>query len=145
MSVNTTLASPLLSRFDLILVLLDSRDIEWDRKVSTHILEDQLNSSYHSADLWTLQILRTYIAYVKTINPELSPAAKEILIAYYKRQRKADIGASARTTIRLLESLIRISQAHARLMFRSKVIVQDAIMAVILMESSNHTSALTGI
>jgi DNA helicase MCM9 len=88
LSVNTTLASPLLSRFDLILVLLDSRDIEWDRRVSTHILEDQLNSNYHSADLWTLQILRTYIAYVKTINPELTPAAKEILIAYYKRQRR---------------------------------------------------------
>eukprot|EP01043_Picozoa_sp_COSAG02_P020923 COSAG02_NODE_1047_length_14982_cov_4.007929_4_plen_513_part_00 len=39
-SLNTTIASPLLSRFDMIFVLKDNQVQEWDRAVSSHILRD---------------------------------------------------------------------------------------------------------
>ena len=37
--MNTTLSAPLLSRFDIVLVLLDTQNTAWDEIVSSHILE----------------------------------------------------------------------------------------------------------
>lgn len=37
-SASTSLSGPLLSRFDCVLVLLDSKDAEWDWIVSEHVL-----------------------------------------------------------------------------------------------------------
>ena len=59
-------------------------------------------------------------------------------------QRQGDLRNAARTTIRLLESLIRLAEAHARLLFRDEVYVVDAVVAVMLVESSMQTSALLG-
>ena len=68
--------------------------------------------------------MRAFIALVKLIQPEMSPEAQEILNAYYVRQRRTDLPGATRTTVRLLESLIRLAQAHARLMFSEVVSVQ---------------------
>jgi DNA helicase MCM9 len=149
--VNTTLSAPLLSRFDLVMILLDEKDPDWDQRVSSFILDaecpgrSETNSPTPSefGELWSVDLLRAYVAYCKTnFIPETTPEAGEILKRYYRLKRGGDHRDAARTTIRLLEGLIRLAQAHAKLMFRNNVLVEDAVVAVGLMESSVESCSM---
>ena len=78
--------------------------------------------------------MRNYISWVRgEFHPQLSGQAAILLQRYYElRRRKLQIISGAeedqavagRTTLRLLESLIRLTQAHARLMARNITIVE---------------------
>ncbi|KAF8118942.1 hypothetical protein N665_0001s0003 [Sinapis alba] len=147
LSVNTALSGPLLSRFDIVLVLLDTKNPDWDKVVSSHILaEVQIEEGRYVDDLtmiWPLPMLKRYIQFVKgNFRPVLSKEAEEIISSYYRLQRRSSTHNAARTTVRMLESLIRLAQAHARLMFRNEVTRLDAITAILCIESSMTISAI---
>lgn len=148
LSVNTTLSGPLLSRFDIVLVLLDTKNPEWDAVVSSHILAEPEESENgkrdeNLANIWPLPLLRRYIHFVKGyFKPVLTKEAEKVISSYYQLQRRSATHNAARTTVRMLESLIRLAQAHARLMFRNEVTRLDAITAILCIESSMTTSAI---
>ncbi|CAK9174061.1 unnamed protein product [Ilex paraguariensis] len=147
LSVNTTLSGPLLSRFDIVLVLLDTKNPEWDAVVSSHILAEARpekgNCNEDLEKIWPLPMLRRYIHFVKGyFRPVLTKEAEKVISSYYQLQRRSATQNAARTTVRMLESLIRLAQAHARFMFRNEVTLLDAITAILCIESSMTTSAI---
>lgn len=84
-------------------------------------------------------MLQQYVLWVKeTFHPEITPEAEQVLTGYYQLQRNAVARSSARTTVRMLESLVRIAQAHAKLMARDVVLKQDAVIAVSLAEAATQ-------
>ena len=157
---QTGLATPLISRFDIVLLLSDSQDAERDQRLSSHILANtptvagvacggSQTASRSSAgafageESWPLEKLRQYLEYVKVkFEPSLSEGAQRVLTGYYSMQRGAEDRDAARSTIRMLEALVRLAQAHARLMFRSECDVMDAVFAIVLMEGSHNSSRL---
>jgi len=62
---------------------------------------------------WTIDKLQAYISYIKQkYSPVITKEAQMVLGGYYRMQRSGDGRNVARTTIRLLESLIRLAQSH---------------------------------
>ncbi|CAM9579392.1 unnamed protein product, partial [Ectocarpus sp. 13 AM-2016] len=100
-----------------------------------------------SSKPWGTEKLQKYLCYVKDTftSVRLSKDAEEVVGKYYQSQRSADNRSAARTTVRLLESLIRLAQAHARLMCRTEVTLQDAVVSVICVETSLHSTAQLGV
>ena len=136
-TINVGLASPLLSRFDLVYVLLDSKNSEWDKVVSSYILtgvEPWKEAS--NEPLWTFDEMKAFFAFCRQKLPKMSPDASKVLARYYQKQRSSDTANMARTTIRLLQSTIRLAQGHARLMNHAEVTICDAIHSILLLELS---------
>ena len=63
--------------------------------------------------------MRNYVRFVRSIKPRMTRDAANLIVTCYKKLRQADaVGssqASYRITVRQLESLIRLSEAVARL------------------------------
>ncbi|CDR14306.1 unnamed protein product [Oncorhynchus mykiss] len=93
--------------------------------------------------LWSMEKMKAYFCLIKGLQPHVSEEANSILSRYYQLQRQSDSRNAARTTIRMLESLSRLAEAHARLMFRDTVTVEDAVVVVSVMECSMQVGSYT--
>lgn len=139
---NIGISSPLLSRFDLVFVLSDQRILEWDDAIADHLLA-QVTTGYTGVptdsrdnELWDQQKLQSHFNVISQIRPKMTTFASQLLSEYYKKCRLEPERDWGRTSIRLLDSLNRLAEAHARLLFRSEIVVEDAIVAIRLVESS---------
>ena len=125
-----SLPATLLSRFDLIFLMLDKPEPERDKKLAEHILN--LHRGTVPPPPIPRELLRKYIAYARQINPELTPEAAQLLNDFYTkiRARIEKIETLTEIGARQLEALVRIAEARARAALRDKVLPEDAAAAI---------------
>jgi replicative DNA helicase Mcm len=135
---NVPLPVTILSRFDLIFVLRDVPNKEADGKMSRHILEIHRRGISPVEAQVDAELLRKYVSYAKTIKPELGEEALKALSDFYLAMRSASEaeGSPVAITARQLESLVRISEARARVALRKEVTAEDAGAAIAIMKRS---------
>ena len=136
---NINLPITILSRFDLIFVLKDTPQKELDEKMSTHILEIHRRGAAPVETPIPSDLLRKYISYAKNVEPTLSEGAIQRLKEFYLEMRAVTEkieGSPIAITARQLESLVRLTEARARIALRKEVTVEDAEAAIAIMNKS---------
>ena len=145
----------LISRFDMIFVMTDKPDKSRDTRISEHILSTHQRgqarmvpegSTVEGVDItgiiehtnnikpvYSVDILRKYVAYSKRLTPVMTEDAKRIIEDSYLRIRNANNGGVS-ITARQLEAFIRLSEASAKMRLSNKVEDVDANRAVDLVE-----------
>ncbi|AED95141.1 DNA replication licensing factor MCM6 [Arabidopsis thaliana] len=137
---NVNLPPAILSRFDLVYVMIDDPDEVTDYHIAHHIVRvHQKHEAALSPEFTTVQLKR-YIAYAKTLKPKLSPEARKLLVESYVALRRGDTTPGTRVayrmTVRQLEALIRLSEAIARSHLEILVKPSHVLLAVRLLKTS---------
>lgn len=119
LKANVSLSAPILSRFDLFFVVLDECDEDADRLVAEHILKVHRCEEEAVRPPFTKEQMQRYIRFAKTVMPKITPESQRVLVDCYRKLRQGDTLGRSRTayriTVRQLESMIRLSEALARL------------------------------
>jgi DNA helicase MCM8 len=144
---NVNLEPAILSRFDLIFVLLDRPNNSFDRVLSSHVIRGSTGEKIHSANesfdslsgyllcklkkgkALDTEFVQRYIAFARSnINPRLSIEASDRIKEAYLRLRKKSCEElnSFPVIARSIESLIRLSEARAKASLSPIVTLQHA-------------------
>lgn len=148
---NIDLPPTLLSRFDLVYLILDRADEKTDRRMAKHLLsmylEDKPQSAPSTNEILPVEFLTSYISYARAnVHPVLSEEAGRALVDAYVEMRRLgqDVRAAEKritATTRQLESMIRLAEAHAKMRLSADVTGDDVREAYRLIQSALKTAA----
>jgi len=160
---NIGLPDSLLSRFDLLFIVLDKIDTKIDRNISDHVLKmhltpynaadeiDPMGDGIHDEDdededadttvwskqrvrkhkIFTNEFSRKYIEFCKKqYKPKLTDVACEEIANRYGQLREEERNQTLPITARCLETIIRLSTAHAKMRLQKEVQLQDVEAAM---------------
>eukprot|EP00172_Hildenbrandia_rubra_P001443 Plantae.Rhodophyta-Hildenbrandia_rubra.ctg19878.p1 GENE.Plantae.Rhodophyta-Hildenbrandia_rubra.ctg19878~~Plantae.Rhodophyta-Hildenbrandia_rubra.ctg19878.p1 ORF type:complete len:801 (-),score=178.83 Plantae.Rhodophyta-Hildenbrandia_rubra.ctg19878:266-2668(-) len=144
---NINLPAALLSRFDLLFLLLDKAKAEQDLALAKHITHVHRTGVHPPLgfDVVDPKLIRLHIAKARATQPVIPPdgVLTEYLVNNYVAMRAAETeaGTDAKgyTTARSLLSILRLSQALARLRFATEVEKHDVDEAMRLMKASKES------
>ncbi|KAI5465959.1 DNA replication licensing factor mcm7 [Mariannaea sp. PMI_226] len=146
---NINLPAALLSRFDILFLLLDTPTRETDEQLAKHVAFVHMNSRH--PDLGTDNVVfsphevRSYVAQARTYRPVVPESVSEYMIKTYVRMRDQQQRAEKKgkqfthTTPRTLLGVVRLAQALARLRFSNEVSPEDVDEALRLVEASKES------
>ncbi|KAK8939204.1 hypothetical protein KSP39_PZI011216 [Platanthera zijinensis] len=161
LSQNVELTDPIISRFDILCIVKDIADPVIDEMLAKFVvdsharsqpkggnLEDKAASNSQDdfvaaersadPDIISQDMLKKYVMYAKlNIFPKLDDADLNKLSHVYAELRKeSSHGQGVPIAVRHIESMIRMSEAHARMHLRSYVTQEDVDMAIrVLLDS----------
>ncbi|KAG0469240.1 hypothetical protein HPP92_018568 [Vanilla planifolia] len=189
---NIGLPDSLLSRFDLLFIVLDQMDPEIDRKIADHVSRmhrycaegagigsfgkgfryteeddgdvnapifvkydrvlhghERKMGKRNKNERLTIKFLKKYIHYAKNrIQPKLTDEAADHIATSYAELRDASLnaksgGGTLPITARTLETMIRLSTAHAKLKLRNEVLMGDVEAALKVLNFAIYHKELT--
>ena len=143
-SDNIDLPPTILSRFDLIFVMKDTPNIENDAKKAKYIL------GLHAGEVKAeppipVDLFKKYILYAREyVFPKLTEAAAKKIKEFYLKMRTMHLHEQQEgvamspiaITTRQLEALVRLAEAHARMLLKEEVDEEDAEFAINLVKYS---------
>jgi DNA replication licensing factor MCM4 len=145
---NVQLPPTLLSRFDLIFLILDRADKRADRRLGQHLVAlyyDEAERESMAPAFSTAQ-LTEYISFARAhINPHITDSAKEAVVAGYLDMRAVGREGGQKiisATPRQIESVIRLAEAHARMRLSATVDVGDVHEAIRLIKEGTLQAAV---
>jgi len=145
---NIDLPPSLMSRFDLIYLVLDKPDATSDRRLARHIVGLYAAGRAERVDgdgveRLNMATLTNYISHARQyIRPVISASAKQELVGGYVGMRRGSGNRKVVTaTPRQLDGLIRLSEAIAKMRFSQEVQASDVQEAMRLMKNATQTAA----
>jgi len=140
LKLNIDMTAPIMSRFDLFFILVDDCNEVTDYAIARRIIDlhTKLEESIDRA--YTVEEITRYLNFARMFKPKLSHDSQELLVQQYKHLRQRDTGGSAksswRITVRQLESMLRLSEAFARLHCSEEVTARHVKEAYRLLNKS---------
>ncbi|XP_074316027.1 DNA replication licensing factor MCM7 isoform X1 [Silene latifolia] len=141
---NINLPPALLSRFDLLWLILDKADMDTDLELARHVVYVHQNRESPALGFTPLEpsVLRAYIASARKVSPSVPRELEEYISTAYSSIRQEEARSDtphSYTTIRTLLSILRLSAALARLRFSNTVAQSDVDEALRLMQMSKFS------
>eukprot|EP00850_Spirogloea_muscicola_P023878 SM000399S14704 [mRNA] locus=s399:46565:50072:- [translate_table: standard] len=138
---NINLPPALLSRFDIMFLILDRADLDADIALARHVLHVHQHSAPPTLDFEPLDAmtLRAYVAAAQRHRPSVPRELTDYIAAAYAALRQEEAQSDAPhsyTTARTLLSILRLSEALARLRMVEEVAQSDVDEALRLMHAS---------
>ncbi|KAI0780553.1 MCM-domain-containing protein [Trametes elegans] len=144
---NINLPAALLSRFDLLFLILDKPTREDDEHLAEHVTYVHMHNTHPEFDFELIDptLIRHYIARAREHRPTVPAEVSNYIVETYVRLRKLSKDDEAQkkshsyTSARTLLGVLRLAQALARLRFSNEVAHADVDEALRLMEVSKRS------
>ncbi|KAH7516974.1 hypothetical protein FEM48_Zijuj09G0013000 [Ziziphus jujuba var. spinosa] len=141
---NINLPPALLSRFDLLWLILDRADMDSDLEMARHVVYVHQKRESPALGFKPLEpsVLRAYISAARRLSPSVPRELEEYIASAYSGIRQEEAKSNtphSYTTVRTLLSILRISSALARLRFSTTVAQSDVDEALRLMQMSKFS------
>ncbi|XP_016129776.1 minichromosome maintenance domain-containing protein 2 [Sinocyclocheilus grahami] len=101
-------------------------------------LADSASPSKRTARCDNVVLGSVLLAHARELKVDMSPEAERMIHSYYMASRRVRSDSTQRSTVSVtsVKLLIALAQAHAKLSLRTQVLEEDAVIAVLLCESS---------